>query len=33
VGDTTFAEDASRDRKNPNIVARLRSLAYNLLRA
>ncbi len=31
--DTTFAEDASRVRKNPNIVARLRSLAYNLLRA
>lgn len=31
--DTTFVEDASRVRKNPNIVARLRSLAYNLLRA
>jgi hypothetical protein len=33
VRDTTFAEDASRVRKNSNIVARLRSLAYNLLRA
>ena len=28
-----FAEDASRIRKNPDIVARLRSFAYNLLRA
>ena len=33
VRDMTFAEDASRIRKNPNIVARLRSFAYNLLRA
>lgn len=33
VRDTAFAEDASRIRKNPDIVARLRSLAYNLLRA
>ena len=31
--DMTFAEDASRIRKNPDIVARLRSFAYNLLRA
>ena len=31
--DTAFAEDASRIRKNPDIVARLRSFAYNLLRA
>ena len=31
--DTTFVEDASRVRKNPNIVARLRSLAYNPPRA
>lgn len=30
---TAFAEDASRIRKNPDIVARLRSFAYNLLRA
>jgi hypothetical protein len=28
-----FAEDASRIRKNPDIVARLRSFAYDLLRA
>ena len=28
----TFAEDASRIRKNPDIAARLRSFAYNLLR-
>jgi len=33
VRDTTFAEDASRIRKNPDIVARLRSFAYNLIRA
>jgi hypothetical protein len=33
VRDVTFAEDASRIRKNPDIVARLRSFAYNLLRA
>jgi predicted transposase YbfD/YdcC len=33
VRDTEFAEDASRIRKNPDIVARLRSFAYNLLRA
>ncbi len=32
VRDTTFAEDASRIRKNPDIVARLRSFAYNLIR-
>ena len=31
--DATFAEDASRIRKNPDIAARLRSFAYNLLRA
>ena len=30
--DTAFAEDASRIRKNPDIVARLRSFAYNLIR-
>jgi hypothetical protein len=33
VRDTAFAEDASRIRKNPDIVARLRSFAYNLTRA
>jgi hypothetical protein len=33
VRDVTFAEDASRIRKNPDILARLRSFAYNLLRA
>ncbi len=33
VRDKTFAEDASRIRKNPDIVARLRSFAYNLIRA
>ena len=33
VRDTTFAEDSSRIRKNPDIAARLRSFAYNLLRA
>ena len=30
---STFAEDASRIRNNPDIVARLRSFAYNLIRA
>jgi predicted transposase YbfD/YdcC len=29
VRDAAFAEDASRIRKNPDIVARLRSFAYN----
>ena len=33
VRDTTFAEDASRIRRNPDIGARLRSFAYNLIRA
>ena len=33
VRDTTFAEDASRICKNPDIAARLRSFAYNLHRA
>jgi hypothetical protein len=33
VRDTRFAEDASRIRINPDIAARLRSFAYNLLRA
>jgi hypothetical protein len=33
VRDVVFAEDASRIRKNPDIVARLRSFAYNLIRA
>jgi hypothetical protein len=33
VRDVTFAEDASRIRKSPDIVARLRSFAYNLIRA
>jgi len=33
VRDVVFAEDASRVRKNPDIAARLRSFAYNLLRA
>ena len=33
VRDGTFAEDASRIRKNPDIVARLPSFAYNLIRA
>lgn len=32
VRDVAFAEDASRIRKNPDIVARLRSFAYNLIR-
>ena len=31
--DVAFAEDASRIRKNPDIAARLRSFAYNLIRA
>ena len=31
--DTASAEDASRIRKNPDIVARLRTFAYNLIRA
>jgi len=30
--DVTFKEDASRIRKNPGIFARLRSIAYNVLR-
>jgi len=30
--DVTLHEDASRIRKNPGIVARLRSFTYNLLR-
>jgi len=33
VRDAAFAEDASRIRKNPDIAARLRSFAYNLIRA
>ena len=33
VRDVTFAEDASRIRDNPDIAARLRSFAYNLIRA
>jgi len=33
VRDTAFAEDASRIRKGPDIVARLRSFAHNLIRA
>jgi predicted transposase YbfD/YdcC len=33
VRDVAFAEDASRIRKNPDISARLRSFAYNLIRA
>jgi hypothetical protein len=33
VRDVAFAEDASRIRNNPDIVARLRSFAYNLIRA
>ena len=31
--DVVFAEDASRIRKNPDIAARLRSFAYNTIRA
>ena len=30
--DVTFKEDASRIRKNPGIFARLRTIAYNVLR-
>lgn len=30
--DVTFGEDASRIRRNPGIIARLRSIAYNILR-
>ena len=30
--DVTFCEDASRIRTNPGIIARLRSIAYNVLR-
>ena len=33
VRDVAFAEDASRMRKNPDVAARLRSFAYNLIRA
>jgi len=33
VRDAAFAEDASRIRKNPDIAARLRSFAYNIIRA
>ena len=33
VRDVAFAEDASRIRKSPDIAARLRSFAYNLIRA
>ncbi len=33
VRDVAFAEDASRIRINPDIVARLRSFAYNMIRA
>ena len=33
VRDLVFAEDASRIRKNPDIAARLRSFAYNTIRA
>jgi hypothetical protein len=32
VRDTTLAEDASRTRKNPGILARIRSFATNILR-
>ena len=32
VRDVTMAEDASRIRVNPGILARLRSFAYNILR-
>jgi len=31
VRDTAFAENASRIRKKPDIIARLRSFAYSLL--
>ena len=30
--DTIFGEDPSRIRKNPDMAARMRSFAYNLLR-
>lgn len=33
VRDVTMAEDASRVRKNPGILARIRSFAANILRA
>jgi predicted transposase YbfD/YdcC len=33
IRDVAFAEDASRIRKHPDIAARLRSFAYNLIRA
>jgi len=33
VRDVAFAEDASRICKNPDVVTRLRSFAYNLIRA
>jgi predicted transposase YbfD/YdcC len=33
VRDVAFGEDASRIRKNPDVAARLRSFAYNLIRA
>lgn len=33
IRDTTMAEDASRVRKNPGVMARIRSFAGNLLRA
>ena len=33
VRDSAFAEDASRIRNTPDIAARLRSFAYNLIRA
>lgn len=33
VRDVAFAEDASRIRKKPDFIARLRSFAYNLIRA
>lgn len=32
VRDVTFKEDASRIRKNPGVIARIRSFAYNILR-
>ena len=33
VRDVTLAEDASRVRKNPGVLARIRSFAANILRA
>jgi predicted transposase YbfD/YdcC len=33
VRDVTMAEDASRIRKNPGILACIRSFAFNILRA